>query len=379
VRVCGTTICCSAVALTLLGLRAADAPPPAGLFPIRALWTIPLNNSLTAPPVYDGVRGYYPIEGNRIVAYDFDTGRQLWLAASLAAFQPAAGGGRLFVPTAAGLSALDGQTGSAIWDAPLGDALAVPLLFDSGWLIAATVNGTIHAMTADDGREIWTYRAGATPSGRPALSAGRLYVPLADRRLVALRADDGQPIWERRLGGEPRGLLALDERLYAGATDNYLYCLRADTGETDWRWRTGGDIVGAPVADDDRVYFVSLDNILRGLTRSGGTQQWKRTLPLRPKSGPLLAGDALIVSGLSPTLRAYSKETGAPVGEVALGAELAAPPHLVLGADGPVLVAVSSDIVKGAVVGGFSRAMEPAAAPLTALPNPVPAPAAPIP
>jgi outer membrane protein assembly factor BamB len=375
----GTTICCSAVALTLLGLRAAEAPLTTGLFPIRGLWTIALNNSLTAPPVHDGVRGYFPIEGNRIVAYDFATGRQLWLATSPAAFQPAAGGGRLFVPAAAALSALDGETGSEIWDAPLADALAVPLLFESGWLIAATLNGTIHALNADDGRAIWTQSAGAKPSGRPALSAGRLYVPLADRRIVALRIDDGRPIWERRLGGEPRGLLALDDRLYAGATDNYLYCLRGATGETDWRWRTGGDIVGAPVADDHRVYFVSLDNILRGLTLSGGTQQWKRTLPLRPRNGPLLAGDAVIVSGLSPTLRAYSKETGAPIGEVALGAELAAPPHLVLGTDHAVLVAVSSDIVKGAVVGGFSRAMEPAAAPLTALPNPVPAPAAPIP
>jgi outer membrane protein assembly factor BamB len=163
-----------------------------------------------------------------------------------------------------------------------------------------------------------------------------------------------------------------------GATDNFLYCLSTDRGAIDWRWRTGADVVGAPVADGERVYFLALDNMLRGLDRRGGTQEWKRPLPMRPRGGPMLARGILVVGGLSPTLRAYSALNGAPAGEVALPTDLAAPLHLYTDGALPQLIAVTSDIARGATVLGFIRAMEPAAQPMAPLPNPTPAPAVPI-
>ena len=100
----------------------------------------------------------------------------------------------------------------------------------------------------------------------------------------------------------------------------------ANDGAVAWRWRTGADVIGVPVVDDARVYFVSLDNVLRALDRESGAQRWKRALPLRPTRGPVAAGATLLVSGLSPTLRAFNMKDGAPAGEVAGGGELAAPP-----------------------------------------------------
>ena len=90
-------------------------------------------------------------------------------------------------------------------------------------------------------------------------------MPVDDGRVVALQVESGEPVWERRLGGAPNDMLALDDRLYVGSADNFFYCLDADDGEVAWRWRTGADVIGAPVADDRRVYFVSLDNVLRAL------------------------------------------------------------------------------------------------------------------
>ena len=44
----------------------------------------------------------------------------------------------------------------------------------------------------------------------------------------------------------------------------------------------GADIVGAAVHDEVRVYFVSMDNVLRALDAGTGAQRWKKPLPLRP-------------------------------------------------------------------------------------------------
>ena len=99
-------------------------------------------------------------------------------------------------------------------------------------------------------------------------------------------------------------------------------------GRVDWRWRTGGDTVGMPIADEHRVYFVALDNILRALNQISGNQHWMRPLPFRPSSGPVKAGRTLVVAGQAPTLRGYNVADGTAAGEIQTPPEPAAPPHV---------------------------------------------------
>jgi outer membrane protein assembly factor BamB len=128
--------------------------------------------------------------------------------------------------------------------------------------------------------------------------------------------------------------LPLADRLYVGALDNYFYCLDTKDGDVDWRWATGADLRGMPVIDSRRVYFVALDNVLRAHDRNSGTMVWKKVLPMRPSSGPVMSGNILIVAGVAMELRAYGTVDGQPAGNFALkGAQgeeltLAAPPHL---------------------------------------------------
>ena len=122
--------------------------------------------------------------------------------------------------------------------------------------------------------------------------------------------------------------------MFVGALDNQLHSLDARNANTHWSWRTGADLLGQPVLDEKRIYFVALDNVLRGHGRNGGSMQWKRVLPMRPFTGPLLSGHTLIVAGVASELRAYNSADGTPAGDhVVKGAEneemlLAAPPHL---------------------------------------------------
>src|SRR5207253_1611878 len=102
----------------------------------------------------------------------------------------------------------------------------------------------------------------------------------------------------------------------------------AKTGEVEWRWATGADAIGLPVADDRTVYFVSLDNMLRGLNRSSGVQRWKTPLPFRPVSGPLKYAETIVTAGAAPQLQAFSIRDGKSLGRYSVSTELSALPYL---------------------------------------------------
>lgn len=335
------------------------------------MWTLSLNNALTAPPGFDETRVFFPIEGDRIATYNIRTGVGLWMVTAKPRFEPAAGGDLVFLTEPEALTALHANDGRTAWHVPLADTPAVRPVWDNGWLIVALTTGDILAYRATDGSLIWRVALGSPAHGVPALSADCVYVPTKDGRLVALRVRDGNVVWEKRLGAPAGDAFALTERIYVGSENNFLNCLLAKDGTVDWRWRTGGDIVGAPTVVEDRVYFVAYDNVLRALHVKSGTQQWMRPLPIRPAWGPVIAGSTIVVAGFSPSIRGFALKDGAPAGEVSPPSELAARPHAVEDpmTKAPLLLVTMRDIAKGATAGLAGRSFEPTIAPIGPLPN----------
>jgi len=349
-----TTICCSALALitVLTGISsaqarrvkqtyAADDRTPLPLFPLQTLWTLALNSSLTATPAYDATRAYFPLEGDQLAAYNLATGARLWLTTIHTTFEPAAGDDLVFVVRPGGLSALRAADGTSAWELPLADIVAVPPVWDNGWLLVATTNKELLAFRAADGTLLWRRNLGAVAHAR------------------------------RALGGAANEIFVSGDRLYLGSQDRFFYCLSARDGEVEWRWQTGGPVIGLPVVDERTAYFVSLDNVLRALNKSSGVQRWKIPLPLRPATVPLHPAESILVSGPAPMLRAYHDQDGKTSGEFALAGELAAPPHLFAPVAGafPVVIAVARDLVKGVTVVALGHSFDPAIAPLTPLPG----------
>ncbi len=340
-------------------------------FPVRTAWTIPLGPRLTGVPGFSAGRGFFPVDSTRLSAYDLSSGEAAWTIDLRAAAAPVAGGGLVFIVESGALTALDERDGRRVWQIPFSEPLATPLVWDNGWLLAATGSGQIVALRAADGETIWRRDIGAPLSASPALAADRVYLPVGDRRLVALAVASGEPVWQQRVGGIPNQTIATDRRIYFGADDNRFYCLLASTGRIDWAWTAGADVIGLPVLDDERVYFVALDNVLRALDRQSGNQRWKRSLPLRPGSGPVRVADTLVVRGVGSALRAYFAVNGEPAGELPTAGDVVGPPHVLYRTGLPLLVAVSRELEKGALVTAYTRAIEPPLVPLAPLPNPV--------
>lgn len=330
-----------------------------------------MNNQLTVPPAYDDSHAYFPIEYDRLVAYDLASGTERWLVGSRPVAQPSAGDGLVFVPEEGAVVALHANDGSPAWRVPVDSTPVVQATPDNGWLIVPLRSGVILALRASDGHLIWQRDLGSPAHAPPTLADDRVYVAVDNGQIMALQITDGSPAWQRRVGGAANALLASGDRLFLGSTDRFFYCLMARDGRIDWRWRTGGDIPGMPVVDDKRVYFVSLDNVLRSLDRVSGGQHWMRPLPLRPTAGPVLAGGTVVVGGLAPALRTFNATDGTPAPNIDVGDEVIVPlrPLRDPVTDLPMLLVLTRDLIKGATATLLMRTIEPEAVPIAPLPG----------
>ena len=328
-----TTISCVAVAFfaAIAGARVATA---AVTFPLEAKWSATLGASPQFAPAFDENRLYVALQTKQLVALMIGDGTVSWSVECPMTAPPAAGAGLVYSGNADLIEARSDTDGKTQWRRPV-QGRVVSLHWNAGWLFAQTEPGLFFAIRATDGQIIWQKDFGAPiePRALPAAAGERLYLPLKDGRVIALSLQTGDEIWTKKLTEPASGILPVGNRVFVGGRDNQFHSLSADDGN-GWRYKTGADVLGLPVLDTKRVYFIALDNIIRGHNRNNGNMDWKQVLPFRPFTGPLLSGETLIVAGVAAQLHAYNTLDGKPAGRFELkGAEneemlLAAPAHL---------------------------------------------------
>jgi outer membrane protein assembly factor BamB len=330
-----TTISCVAVAFLLVGACARVASA-AVTFPLEAKWSATLPASPAFAPAFDATRIYLPLQTKQLVALMIKDGSVAWSVECPMTAAPAAGDGMVYAGSEDLIEARAEGNGAAQWRRPV-QGRVVSLHWDTGWLFAQSEPGLFFALRASDGAILWQKDFGSPLAERalPAPTGDRLYLPLKDGRVVALSLQSGDEIWTHKLTEPAAGILPVGNRVFVGARDNQFHSLSADDGDSDWQIKTGADLLGLPVLDARRVYFIALDNILRGHNRNSGTMLWKQVLPVRPFTGPLLSGETLIVTGVAAELHGYNTAEGKSAGPAFTlkGAEneemlLAAPPHL---------------------------------------------------
>jgi outer membrane protein assembly factor BamB len=335
-------------------------------FPPQVRWSAALPASPAFAPAFDEVYAYFPLRNDELVALKLDDGSKAWSVECPMTAPPAAGEGSLFVGRDGQIQGRARNDGGLQWGRTVAGRI-VSLHWNTGWLLASSEHGHLIALRGTDGEILWQHDLQSPLSGPPAIAGDRLHVPLKDGRIVAMGLQDGQQIWTHKLTDAAVGIAAFADKVFVGGRDNQFHALGAEDGDTHWRWPTGADLLGLPAVDNRRVYFIALDNVLRGHHRNNGSMLWKRVLPMRPFTGPILVGDTLIVSGVASELRAYNVLDGKPAGEFTVkGAEneemlLAAAPHL-----------TASGVIVLITKGGQVRAVHspPAAPPAETKPTP---------
>ena len=341
-----------AALLSLLQPEAAPATPP-----LDARWSVTFASVPAATPGYDATSAYIPLKGGQLVAVDLDSGAIRWTLDQSTAFTPATGENLVFTVSDQIIEARDAATGASKWKTPLPGGAAMPLYYDTGWLLASTTAGDLLALRASDGTIVWRRQLGAPLSGAPGPALDRLYLALEDRRLVSVMLNTGETIWSRTMPARVTSMLALEDQLVVGTAAKRFVSIHLRSGRERWGWDVGGDISGLPTADEDHIYFASRDNILRALSRGSGNLRWKANLGSRPAGGPLRAPGSVLMPMVSSEIAGFDPKTGKPTVTVRAAGEIGTQPFVRAGLriTQPRLITVSRE----GQLQGFGLRFEP--------------------
>ena len=153
--------------------------------------------------------------------------------------QPVIAAGKIFIGTEMGtLYALDALTGQEIWKTKVGGPILHTVGVEGGKVFGACLDGKVYARKTADGAEAWTFDS-QLPTGFSTavlLAEGNVYAANRGGAYFALSQQDGAVVWRQELGIPLLMSSAYNDGvLFLGAMDMRCYALDAKTGQVRWK------------------------------------------------------------------------------------------------------------------------------------------------
>jgi len=194
------------------------------------------------------------------------------------------------------------KTGGDIWAAPL---------LDDGKLFVASLDGSLYAVDARSGSELWRFTASGGLVTTPVLAGDLLLVGGLDSRLHAIDLGGGDERWSFTAANWVWSRPLVDGgRVYFGDFDGNLYAVDVDRGQELWRLSLGkGPIRAAPALVDGRLIVATEEGWLFGVEPSG-QRSWLKEVPGASLNADLVASDDAVLiapSGCSKPVGASEK------------------------------------------------------------------------
>jgi outer membrane protein assembly factor BamB len=325
----------------------------------REIWSSGIGSGIGdgAPrlpaPIVAGGRVFTMDSEHEVRAFDAASGERLWrtdLASDERDDDTVPGGlayerGRVFATTGfAKVFALDAGSGETLWtrrvNAPIHGAPAA----SDGRIFFITINNSLFALDAATGDDLWQpYQSmveavGLLGSASPAVADGLVIAPFSSGDIVAVRPASGRIAWQDSLASARRtdelayvahirGRPVVDRgRVFAVSYAGVLASISARTGERLWDRQIGG--LNAPWLAGDFLYLLSSRQELLAIDRNDGSIAWIHQLPLFEDeedreepilwTGPVLAGERLIVVGSNGQARLFSPFDGSRLAKIEL-------------------------------------------------------------
>jgi outer membrane protein assembly factor BamB len=339
--------------------------------PLDQLWRVDAGSGtdseaqLLAQPIVADKSVFVLDAQAHLTAFDSETGRQRWrksLTPDNEDEGPRGGGvayadGRLYVTTGFALVyCLDPKDGKEIWHHLVSGPMRAGPTVSGGRVFVITVANETHALAAADGRELWTHTgitevAGLLGGASPAVEGDIVIAPYSSGELFALQAESGRVIWNESLSplrrtdpvsslAHIKGMPVVDRGLvYAVSNSGRMLAIDLRSGARVWEQGIGG--TEAPWVAGDFIYVLTTTSEVVCLSRRDGRIRWVTPLPRYedPKdkedpirwSGPVLAGDRLLVGASDRDFWSISPYTGKPLGRVRLGAGVLIAPSIANG------------------------------------------------
>ena len=307
------------------GGRSGDALKPAELSSFAAtaapqrLWSVDVGSGedelgARQAPAVDGGRVFAAAVEGGVTALDLQSGQAVWHHDSELRLSggPGAGEGLVVAGSLEGdVVALDAATGAQRWTAKVGNEILAAPVIGQGVVLVRSIDGRVTAFDADDGNRLWFWER-ETPSlsvrgsGSPLLGPGLLFVGSDDGTLSAISLADGRLLWEQTVAA-PEGRTELDRMadidgtpalegttIYATSYKGRTMAVDGPSGRPLWAHGAGGP--GEVALGLDKVAVTSRDGTVWGLDKATGTAMWQQDGLLRRNvSAPAVQGEYAVV------------------------------------------------------------------------------------
>jgi len=301
-----------------------------------------------APPIVADGLVYAMDAKTRVSAYKVENGDDVW-AVDLTPDEEDEGhisgglafeGGRVFVTTGfAQVVALEAKTGKEIWRRNLDGPMRAAPTVRGGRVFVITLENKLYALNAATGDTLWNFAgtveiATLLGGASPAADDEIVVAPFSSGDLVALRVESGRMLWAdslisvRRTDSvstlsQIRGRPIIDRgRVFAVSHGDMMAAIDLRTGQRVWDKTISS--LESPWVAGDHLFVLTSDWELVCLSRTSGRVFWVRPLPRFEDeedkedpiiwTGPILAGDRLIVAGSHGEALAVSPYDGRILG-----------------------------------------------------------------
>ncbi|HEY8190681.1 MAG TPA: PQQ-binding-like beta-propeller repeat protein [Micavibrio sp.] len=302
---------------------------------------------VTQPVLADG--RIFTIDTDKTLsAFAAATGKKLWeqdIAPIKEDDDPVIAGGiayaqdRLYVTSGySEFLVIDPGSGKIIWRKALPvPSRAAPTVMDNR-LFIVTLDNRLMTFSTEDGSLLWEFSglaetAGLLGAASPAASREIVVPAFSSGEIFALRVENGSVAWSDNLSGtrkignlatlsDIRGLPIMDKgMIFAISYGGKLVGIDERTGARVWQREIGGS--ETPWIAGNHLFVISTENDLVGIGRDTGVIRWVTPLPKFENpdkkkdpivwTGPILAGNRLIVMGSNGIAMEIDPDTGKPL------------------------------------------------------------------
>ncbi|MBK18258.1 MAG: pyrrolo-quinoline quinone [Rhodospirillaceae bacterium] len=330
------------------------------------LWEVDIGDGsdgdaqlITAPVISNGRVYTMDVEAT-VQALDAASGRTIWrvnvapkdeddgtLGGGLAVAN-----GKLFITTGfAQVIALNAANGRLVWRRVLNGPLRAPPTVFKGRVFAVTIANELHALDETNGKTLWSHigiteSAGLLGGAAPAAAGSVVVSSFSSGEVFALRVENGRVIWSDTLTAirrssplstlaHIRGRPVIDRgQVIVTANSGRTVSINLRTGARVWEKRVGAG--NGPWVAGEFVYVLSAFGELLCLSRRTGGVRWVTQLQRYEDekdqedpifwTGPVLAGDRLLIGGSHEEVWSISPYTGKILGRVKLSGPVFIPP-----------------------------------------------------
>ena len=320
-----------------------------------------LTARLAAPPIVANGHVFTIDTLGAVRAFDARTGASLWSSqtpdvkgseAALYGGGIAYDSGRIYSTNGLGfVSAMSEQNGGIVWQVRPGGPLRGAPTVANGAVYVISQDNQIYSLKEEDGSTNWSQPASLEIAGifgaaAPAVGQGTVVAGFSSGELNGYRYENGRQVWQDQLERTSirtsvSSLSDIDAdpvidngQVFAIGAGGRMVALDITSGQRMWELNIAG--ISTPWVAGDWIFVVTSDAKLMCIYRQNGHVRWINQLPQfeKPKnkkgdieySGPVLAGNRLLLTASNGQLIQVDPATGNFQSQVSIGARASLPP-----------------------------------------------------